>query len=204
MSINRRSFLLLAANDAHVYEGPGKRTFSELGYAEDSSAEKRTMPVPVGAGSPSAFLRRCVGCLKCVSACPSAILRPSTHPRHFGRPALDFRFGWCRPECNACAEACPAGAVAKGLGAEQKMRQRTGIAVWHADRCVAATGKDVCNACTRHCPTQAITLVAREGAAPDAPKVPKVDGTKCMGCGACEYHCPARPRTAMTVEGRDD
>ena len=115
---------------------------------------------------------------------------------------LDFRFGWCRPECNRCAEACPAGAIRKTVRAADKKALRTNLAVWHPERCVAATGKDVCHACERHCPVRAITLVARAGAAADAPKVPQVNADLCMGCGACEHYCPARPRTAMTVEGR--
>ena len=71
------------------------------------------------------------------------------------------------------------------------------------NRCVAATGKDKCNACSRHCPVGAISLVAKDGAAADAPKIPKIDADKCIGCGACEHLCPARPKAAMIVEGRD-
>lgn len=88
-------------------------------------------------------------------------------------------------------------------GAEGKLALHPNVAVWHPDRCVAATGKDVCHACERHCPAKAITLVARPGAAEDAPKVPSVDADACIGCGACEHYCPARPRPAMSVEGRN-
>ena len=201
MAITLRSLVMLAAGDAHVYE-LGKRTLGEVGHADDATAEKRVAPVPVGAGDSAKFRTRCVGCMKCISACPSGILRPSSNVGHFGRPALDFRYGWCRPECNLCAEACPAGAIKRGLAPEQKKQLHTGVAVWHPDSCVAATGKDKCNACTRHCPVGAITLVAKDGAAADAPKIPRIDSEKCIGCGACEHFCPARPKTAMMVEGR--
>ena len=202
MAVSRRNFLLFASGQLNPYSGPGKSSLSETGPAADSSPEKRRQPVPVGAGSWAAFRTRCVGCMKCLGACPRGILRPSPDPRHFARPALDFRFGWCRPECNRCAEACPAGAIRKTARAVDKKALRTNLAVWHPERCVAATGKDVCHACERHCPVRAITLVARAGAAADAPKVPQVNADLCMGCGACEHYCPARPRTAMTVEGR--
>ena len=43
---------------------------------------------------------------------------------------------------------------------------------------MAASGKDKCSACTRHCPVGAISLVPRQGAPADAPKVPKVDAEK--------------------------
>ena len=202
MAMTRCGFLMLASGQFNPYSAPGKSSLAEVGYADDATAEKRRAPVPVGAESAAAFRTRCVGCFKCVTACPRGILRPSKNPRHFGRPQLDFRFGWCRPECNRCAEACPAGAIRRGLTPEQKLNLHTGVAVWHPDRCVAASGKDKCNACTRHCPTGAISLVPRPGAAADAPKIPKVDAERCMGCGACEHFCPARPKAAILVEGR--
>lgn len=198
-----RSLIMFAVGDAKVYQLRGRKLGDEVGYAEDSAAEKRRLPVPVGAGDSAWFRTRCVGCMKCMRACPSGILRPSSKAEHFGRPALDFRYGWCRPECNLCAEACPAGAIRRGLTPEQKKVLHAGVAVWHSDRCVAATGKDKCNACKRHCPVGAIIHVEKEGAAADAPKIPKIDAEKCIGCGACEHFCPARPKVAITVEGRN-
>ena len=220
MAVSRLGFLLAVTGRQHnPYSGPGKSELSTVGPAVDASGEKRLMPVPVGAGRASAFRTKCVGCMKCIEACPRGILRPSSHPRHFGRPALDFRLGWCRPECNRCAEACPAGAIIVTASAAEKAEKHPNIAVWHPERCVAATGKDACHACERHCPVKAITLVEGEksgggksapaetqrrgGGGTDTPKVPRIDAAKCIGCGACEHYCPARPKTAMTVEGRE-
>ena len=201
MAMTLRSFIMLAAGDAYVYK-LRDRKMGEVSYAEASADEKRRLPVPVGAEDAATFRTRCVGCMKCISACPSGILRPSSKAGHFARPALDFRYGWCRPECNLCAEACPAGAIKRDLTPEGKKLLRTGIAVWHSERCVAASGKDICNACSRHCPTGAISLVENKDAPSSKPKIPKVDADKCMGCGACEFFCPARPKAAMIVEGR--
>ena len=201
MALTLRGFIMFAAGDTHAYQIKD-RVLGDVGCAEDSGAEKWYLPVPVGAESAAMFRTRCVGCMKCISACPSGVLRPSSKARHFGRPALDLRYGWCRPECNLCAEACPAGAIRRGLTPEQKKGLHTGIAVWHGERCVAATGKDKCNACSRHCPVGAISLVAKEGASAAAPKIPKIDADKCIGCGACEHFCPARPKVAVIVEGR--
>ena len=196
-----RRLLMFAVGDAYVYK-LGKRTLGDVDYADDSAAEKKVAPVPVGAGSAIGFRRRCVGCMKCISACPSGILRPSSRGGSFGRPALDFRFGWCRLECNFCADACPAGAIRRELLPDDKKGQHTNVAVWHEERCLAASGKDRCNACARHCPVGAISHVQRLDAPADAPKVPQIDAEKCIGCGACEHFCPARPKAAVTVEGR--
>jgi len=202
MAMSRLGFLLFGAGQLNPYSGPGKSKLSDVGYADDISAEKRHPPVPVGAGSSRTFRAKCVGCMKCIEACPRKILRPSSSPLHFARPALVFRNGWCRPECNCCAEACPAGAIVVAASAAEKMKKRPNVAVWHPEKCVAATGKDICHSCERHCPVKAITLVKKQGAADEMPLVPSVDAEKCIGCGACEHYCPARPKVAMSVEGR--
>lgn len=193
MALSLRSFLMFGANDAHVYEGPVKHKVDEVGAAESIFAEKDVQPVPVGAGSVAAFRAKCVGCLKCLPACPNGILKVSAKLRHLGRPALDFANGWCRPECSECAKACPAGAIGRNVVGALKKSQNTGIAVWNRDRCIAANGKDACRSCERHCPNKAIEMV--DG-------LPKVDPSKCSGCGRCEHYCPARPKAAMCVEGR--
>lgn len=199
MAVTRRGFLMFAGS-IDPYAGPGKRTLADVPFPEDVTGEKKTPPVPVGAGGAGEFAMKCVGCFRCVNVCPQEILKPAAPPAV--RPVLDFRYGWCRLECNACARACPAGAIGVFENAADKLRLRTGLARLHPERCVAATGKDICRACEKHCPAKAITLVAVAGAAKDAPKVPSVDASKCIGCGACEYYCPARPKAAVTVEGR--
>jgi len=189
---SRRSFLLFAANDANVYQDLTKDSAKRGDVSYPEPHLRKREPVPVGAGSRTAFLRKCVGCLKCLSACPRGLLRVSSNLSHLGRPALDFRHGWCYPECSLCAAACPAGALGKNLTAELKLKTKAGMAVWNRDACLAAKGVS-CNACLRHCPVKAITH-AKDG-------TPVVDAATCIGCGACECHCPARPLTAIHVEG---
>lgn len=189
MALSRRGFLLLADSQAaHAYQPPGERAFSDVAYAASQAADKRVPPLPAGARSVRVFGTKCVGCMRCVPVCPSEILRPSSNPRLFGRPALDFQYGWCRPGCHRCAEICPAGAIEI---VEPKVG--TGVAHWQTERCLAVTEGETCTACVRHCPVKAISQV-------DGNRV--VDQEKCIGCGACEHYCPARPKAAMSVEGR--
>jgi formate hydrogenlyase subunit 6/NADH:ubiquinone oxidoreductase subunit I len=58
-------------------------------------------------------------------------------------------------------------------------------------------------ATARHCPTQAILMVAKDPNDPDSPQLPVVNEEKCIGCGACENLCPSRPFSAIYVEGHE-
>lgn len=193
----RRSFLLLSSAEtdtiASVYEDNSKAVANraEVSFVTDSVRQVEAVP-PCG-GTRAAFLRKCVGCLKCLKACPRGLLKVSTHPGQFLRPTMDFRYDWCYPECSLCSSACPAGALGSGNTDEIKLGSRANIVVWDRTACLAAKGVK-CNACLRHCPVRAVSH-AVDG-------TPVVDQSKCIGCGACEHHCPARPRAAIHVEGR--
>ena len=181
--------LLFGVSDAHVYDCPETGKASAVTYA---APRVRTKPqVPGCAGSVAAFRTKCVGCQLCLKECRHHVLNISTRLDHLLKPELDFRLGWCPPECDRCGAVCPAGAL-KLMTEREKLKVRLGIAKWHGQNCLATKGV-TCNACLRHCPVKAITH--------DAQGRPVVDNAKCIGCGACEYHCPARPATAMQVEG---
>ena len=150
---------------------------------------------PAGSRSLANFTTRCVGCQLCVKACPNQVLRPSLRVKDFMQPEMAFDKGYCTVDCTRCAEVCPAGAIAP-LGDLRKEHVHIGLAVWHKDRCLAATEGVVCTACERHCPAKAIVRVKTDG----GNWVPVVDEVKCIGCGACEHLCPARPLPALTVK----
>jgi len=188
----RRSFLLFAAQDANVYEDLTKDSAARGKVSYPEQQTRQCEPLPAGSGDRAAFLKKCIGCLKCLKACPRGLLCESKKEGHEGRPALDFRHGWCYPECSLCAKACPVGALGKGLAPAAKLRTKAGLAKWNREACLAAKGVR-CNACLRHCPVKAITR-SKDG-------TPVVNAHWCIGCGACEYHCPARPLTAIHVEG---
>ena len=150
---------------------------------------------PAGSRSIRNFMSRCVGCQLCVKACPNHVLRPSARLKDFMQPEMAFDKGYCTVDCTRCADVCPAGAIAP-LEGLRKENVHIGLAVWHKDRCLAATEGVACTVCERHCPVKAIVLVKTAGGG----KVPVVDELKCIGCGACEHVCPARPMPALTVK----
>ena len=116
------------------------------------------------------------------------------------QPEMSYERGYCRPECVECSLVCPTAAI-KPVTTADKSAISIGYAVWIEENCVVNRDEIQCNNCERHCPTGAITLVARDPEYKDSLKIPVVDKELCIGCGACENLCPARPFSAIYVEG---
>lgn len=151
--------------------------------------------VPPGAGSVRDFYDKCTACQLCVSHCPNGVLRPSTDLEHFLQPQMGYENGFCRPECTACGEVCPAGAILP-VQKDAKTLIHIGTAAVDPSACLSATGTEKCGACARHCPTGAIIMTEAGGNLR-----PVVSEEQCIGCGKCEYLCPVRPVSAITVRG---
>ena len=195
--MNRREFLIGASALASYRSGGALAAASEEktvdgGFAEVSWAERqaRELPLlPAGAGGAERFAKRCLGCHLCAAACPSKCLRPSVKLSRLGKVELDFRYGYCKPDCNVCGAVCPVNAIARTTP-DEKRHTHVGFAVWTKDRCIRTTVGDECHACEKHCPVKAIKIT--DG-------FPVVDVNACIGCGACEHYCPSRPLTAIKV-----
>lgn len=200
----RRGFLTVGAMiAAGVTIGAAeKKVDGGLAVIEDKINRRRaTRIVPPGAKSIRNFESRCTGCQLCVTKCPNSVLRPSSGLDTFLQPEMQFERGYCRPECTACSEVCPAGAILPITKAE-KSAIHIGHAVWIEKNCIVATDGVECGNCARHCPVGAITMVDRSFA-DGVRKIPAVIEEKCIGCGACENLCPARPVSAIFVEGNE-
>lgn len=165
---------------------------------EKKEAQRQTPIVPSGALSLDGFNKHCIGCQLCVSVCPNKVLRPSVSFDSFMKPYMSYEAGFCRPECTACSDVCPAGAIKK-VSVEEKSSISIGHAVYNPEICVVRTDGVHCGNCARHCPTGAITMVRNS----DGLGIPAVDSAKCIGCGHCEYVCPSRPVSAIHVEGNE-
>ncbi len=166
------------------------------GFAETvlPGVPKRPATVmPPGAVSRREFNLKCVACGRCISHCPSGLLRPSVSLASFGQPEMFFQEGFCRIACGyKCVEACPVGALRPVDAAVKKRNFHIGLARVEKELCIRTTDGVECKACSRKCPVGAIRIV--DG-------LPSVDERVCIGCGACEYVCAARPEPAIRVEG---
>ena len=118
------------------------------------------------------------------------------------QPQSSYERGYCRPECTACSDVCPAGAILP-VTREQKTAIQIGHAVWIKNNCLAVTDGVACGNCERHCPSGAIQMVPLDENDFSSPMVPAVNEARCIGCGACENLCPARPFSAIYVEGHE-
>lgn len=198
----KRTFLAATALVAtQALRAKEKTVDGGLAVIEDKEIPERGQYiVPPGALSIRNFAQRCTACQLCVSACPNDVLRPSTDLLRLMQPEASYERGYCRPECTACSEVCPTGAIQRLTTAEKSSTQ-IGHAVWTRWNCIPLTDGVECGNCARHCPTGAITMVPDREDDESSPKVPLVDVERCIGCGACENLCPARPFTAIYVEG---
>ena len=197
--MTRRAFLAGAAASAAAFAVRAAEDKTVDGGFADVSAPgidvRNASLKPAGSHSIANFQAKCVGCQLCVKSCPNHVLRPSMRFKDFGQPEMAFDKGFCTTDCTRCSQVCPAGAI-DFVAPKAKKDIHIGSAIWHQDRCLAATEGVNCTACFRHCPVNAIKRVDNGAGA----LVPVVDAIACIGCGACEHVCPARPMPGMTVQ----
>ena len=184
----RRNFMVGAAMaaGAGVALAADKTTDGGLAPLKEKKRHKSIEgTVPAGAISLRHLRSHCTACQLCISACPSGVLKPSLSLSTFMQPEMTFTDGFCRPECTACADICPAGAILP-IDKAEKSSTKIGTANVDASLCISAAYGQTCGNCARHCPVHAIRLVKNE----QGHMRPTVDESRCIGCGACEYHCP--------------
>lgn len=206
---SRRTFLATAATMTAAAALKAEEKVADGGYAAitDKKPFKREVRItPPGAISLRNLQQKCTGCQLCISACPNQVLRPSTDLMNLMQPEMSYENGYCRPECHACSDVCPAGAIIPlGKDHEEKMARKSstkiGRAVWIKENCLPSAEGVKCGNCARHCPSGAISMVALDPSNPKSLQVPAVNEERCIGCGACENLCPVRPFSAIHVEG---
>lgn len=204
-STSRKMFLATIAGLATVSAVKAQEKIVDGGLAiiEDKKAPKRNVSLkPAGSQSLKNFTSSCTGCQLCVQSCENHVLRPSTKLENLMQPEMSYERGYCRPECTACSEVCPAGAIRK-VSREEKSSIQIGHAVFIAKNCVSFNGEAECGNCARRCPSGAITMMHSDADDESSPMVPIVNQERCIGCGACEHVCPARPFSAIYVEGNE-
>ena len=205
---SRRKFLLTTARAAGL-AGIGALVWSSM--LEESTASSLILRPP-GALPKSEFLKTCIKCGLCVSACPYDTLKlaaPGDH-KPMGTPFFDARDIPCYMCTDIpCVPVCPTGALDEQSvttdGALDITLSRMGVAVIDTSACVAFWGIQ-CDACHRACPLidEAIVIEydKNERTGKHAFLTPVVVNDVCTGCGMCEHACITE-KAAITIIPRD-
>lgn len=180
-------------------EAIAKTTDGGLTALKDKRPVKRAnRVVPPGAESIRNLESHCTACQLCVQSCPNNLLKPTLTFDGFMQPSMDFTAGYCHPECTACSEICPTGAI-KPIDKARKSSTKIGTAVVDLDTCISASEGKICGNCASRCPVGAIIMVHKTPGDNNSPKIPTVNEAICIGCGSCEYHCPVGRVEGMTA-----
>ena len=159
----------------------------------------RTLLRPPGTPSEQRFVARCVGCGTCIATCPTGGLLPLVSAHRLDAvftPRLVPRVGPCLPDCTACGEVCPTGAIAR-VPAKRKTTIQIGLAVIDRARCLPWAGGERCVICLDACPTNYDAIELRRMGTGEFR--PYVKERLCTGCGICEYKCPVEGESAIRV-----
>lgn len=169
------------------------------GTALKSVATDRLVLRPPGALPEKDFLKACLKCGLCVTACPYDTLKlaPASDGKLAGTPYFVAREIPCYLCTDyPCIKECPSKALSvEIITVEQEAsinNSRMGLAIIHEESCIAYQGIH-CSACYRACPLmgEAIKLVfdKNQQTLMHANLKPVVDGNICTGCGLCEHAC---------------
>jgi ferredoxin len=164
-------------------------------------SKRQTAISPPGSLSANHLQNKCTSCHLCVSKCPSGVIKPAFieyGPAGIMQPMMNFDHGFCNYDCTICSEVCPSGALTP-LTVDAKHANQMGQVRFIIENCIVYTDGTSCGACSEHCPTQAVSMVAYKGDL----TIPHTEVDICVGCGGCEYVCPAKPHKAIYVEGLD-
>lgn len=184
-----------------VVHNPSRRDFllggaalaagAVLGVGVRPLAAEADVLRPPGSLAESDFMARCVKCERCISVCPTDVLKPmgvESGILQIRTPYVDYSNGSCT-FCDLCRQVCPTEAIGF-VDALAPEKGRIGVAVVHEDRCLAFVGAGSCGVCVEACQYGALSF--------DEQRRPVVEESLCNGCGECVRICPANVFTSFS------
>ena len=146
---------------------------------------------PPGALPEDQFLKQCIGCFKCATACPNSCIEMAGFAqglKNVHTPMIFPRKQACTL-CMRCTEVCPTGALQLVSRDKEVVAEKVkmGVAVIETALCFSYYGR-TCGVCYRACPYpgKALSVGLLEQ--------PVIDPDHCVGCGLCEQACIHMPQ----------
>ncbi len=152
---------------------------------------------PPGAVAESLFVKKCIGCAKCLESCLNNCIQLLDADQGFSKfrtPVIVPRTKGCML-CMRCTMICPTGALLR-INPEGSISRKTvsmGLARLNKSVCFSYNGR-TCGVCYRACPLpgKAMTIGLYEQ--------PTVHKDACVGCGLCEQACIHLPQAIRVVD----
>lgn len=154
---------------------------------------------PPGATPEERFTAQCVACGTCLSVCPTGILHPmlrADRPDGLFTPQLFTEVGACLPECTACGDVCPTGAIPR-ITQDRKRFYRIGLADIDPSICLYWAEGRRCQICRSVCQNAYQAIEHRPS--PQGELRPYVIADRCTGCGLCQQSCPVDAIQVMAL-----
>lgn len=186
-AVTRRDFALTGGVACAVLLGVGGASRIFVG--------KDPLLRPPGGQNDASFLKACIKCDRCRSACPQQAIDVANIEDgllNARTPVMNFRKGYCTfcgdADTFRCVEACPTSAL---LGSFNRKIDAIGIARLNESECLLyRSGSKLCSKkCMDAC---AYDAIKEEGGRLT------VVGSLCNGCGACEWACPSASYGSFT------
>ncbi|MDF1877930.1 ferredoxin-type protein NapG [Sulfurimonas sp. SAG-AH-194-L11] len=205
---DRRKFLLSMARSVGL-SGIGALVWSSV---LEESVHASLLLRPPGALKEEDFLKSCIKCGLCVSACPYDTLKLAApgDKKPMGTPFFDAREIPCYMcEDIPCVPVCPTGALDESSVSSDGILDinlaQMGVAVVDPYACIAFWGIQ-CDACYRACPLLDEAIVLEYGRNERTGKhaflKPVVVPDVCTGCGMCEHACITE-KASITILPRE-
>ncbi len=191
--MRRREFLASALGSS------GTLVVGALLLEHERFGRHTTFLRPPGAIGENQFIKRCIGCSKCMEACTNDCIRMLGTEAGMARlhtPVIVPRRKGCTL-CMACTDVCPTGALNKIVSSKSLTRDEVSMGVAELNRsvCFSYNGR-TCGVCYQACPLQGSAMKI------GIFEQPTVNPDHCVGCGLCEQACVHLPQ-AIRVRDRE-
>ncbi len=188
---SRRSFIF------SILLSAGTIVFGARFLCNERFGYRSTFLRPPGAVAEASFIKKCIGCAKCLESCDNdciQLLDGEAGMKRMRTPIVVPRVKGC-VLCMKCTRSCPTGALTEIAPDTPLTRKKVSMGTARLSKsvCYSYNGR-TCGVCYQACPLQgrAMTIGLFEQ--------PTVHPEECVGCGLCEQACLHLPQAIRVLD----